>query len=56
MNVFFTLVKIFELISFKFGFDISGLADELKNDREVMNCLKEKLLYLQKQEHNQLRN
>ena len=40
-NIFFAVIKVIEMISFKFGIDLTGLSNDLKDDKEVMNCLKE---------------
>ena len=40
-NVFFTLIKVFEMIITRFGVDITGLCDDLKNDKEIINNMKE---------------
>ena len=41
INGFFVVIKVLEVICFKFGLDITGLADDMKKDKDVINCLKE---------------
>jgi len=40
-SIFFTLVKVLEVILTKMGIDLTGLSDELKNDPDMMSNLKE---------------
>jgi hypothetical protein len=40
-GIFFTLTRMLELVLFKLGFDINGLTDDLRNDRDIVSNLKE---------------
>ena len=40
-NIFFTIIKVLEMILYKFGLDVTGLAEDMRNDKEVVSCLKE---------------
>lgn len=40
-NIFFTIIKVIETILYKFGIDLTGLSDDLRNDPELMSNLKE---------------
>ena len=40
-GVFFSVVKIFELVLYKIGIDITGLSDDLRNDKDIISNLKE---------------
>lgn len=40
-NIFFTIIKVLEMILFRMGINVCGLAEDMRNDKEVVNCLKE---------------
>lgn len=40
-GIFFTVTKMMELILSRIGFDITGLTDDLRNDRDIVSNLKE---------------